>query len=266
MDFQYYTIFENMAIDEAILLQTIKTKKPPTIRFYGSQPKAITIGYFQDARKEVNIEACRKTGVDIARRITGGKAVLHDHEITYCLVAADQEKIFPSSIEGTYKVISRCLARGLGFLGIKANLAEDSRTGNDDELKSCCFAIPSKNELLVDGRKICGSAQVRKRGGFLQHGSLLLSFDPFKAADLLLHKRAQEYSDTLKKSIAAVNEESVSPYSIQEVCRQLQKGFTTELGIELVQETLTPAEEIMKNELMGKYTDSRWNMERGKKF
>ena len=255
-----------MAIDEAIFRETIKNKKPPTIRFYGSRPAAVSIGYFQDVRKEVNIEKCRRAGVDIVRRITGGKAVFHCDEITYCVVAGDQEKIFPPDISGTYKVISKCIARGLAYLGIKADLAEGGRAGAGEEFKSCCFSVPSKNELLVEGRKICGSAQVRRRGGFLQHGSLLLAFDPGKTASLLLPARTPEQLEKLREAVTAINEELVSPVDVQEICLQLKKGFTDELGIELVEETLTSAEETLKNKLMKKYNDVNWNIERKKTF
>jgi lipoyl(octanoyl) transferase len=266
LDFQYYDIFENMAIDEAILQETIKNKKHPTIRFYGSSPAAVSIGYFQDAKKELNIEKCRSQGIDIARRITGGRAVFHFNEITYCIAAGEQEKIFPANISGTYNVISRCIARGLRDLGIKADLAEDGRIQMKEEMNSCCFVVPSKNELLVNGRKICGSAQIRRRGGFLQHGLLPVTFNPEKTADSLLRSRTPEQVEKLKKSVTAINEELVSPVSAREICSKLKKGFMEELGIDLEEETLTSAEEQLKNELMNKYNDVNWNIERKKYF
>ena len=266
LDFQNRNIFENMAIDEAILRETIKNRKNPTIRFYSSRPAAVSIGYFQDARTEVNIEKCHRNEVDVVRRITGGKAVFHFNEITYCIVAGDQEKIFPSDISGTYKVISKCMARGLAYLGIRADLAEGGRVGAGEELKSCCFSVPSKNELLVEGRKICGNAQVRRRGGFLQHGSLLLAFDPGETASLLLPARTSEQVEKLREAVTALNEELVSPVDVQEICSQLKKGFADELGIEIVSETMAPAEETLKNELMKKYIDVNWNIEREKAF
>jgi len=266
LDFQYYNIFENMAVDEAIFYETIKNKKHPTIRFYGSHPAAVSIGYFQDARKELNIEKCRIEWIDVARRITGGRAVFHFNEITYCVAAGWQEKTFPDDISGTYNVISRCIARGLSDLGIKADLAEEGRTLSKEEMNSCCFAVPSKNELLVKGRKICGSAQVRRRGGFLQHGLLPLTFNPEKTAEFLLPARTPQQVERLRKSVTAVNEELVSPVSAREICTKLKKGFIEELGIDLKEETLTPAEEKLKNELMNKYNDVNWNIERKKYF
>jgi len=255
-----------MAIDEAIFNETIKNKSNPTIRFYGSHPSAISIGYFQDAKKELNIEKCRREGIDIARRITGGRAVFHFNEITYCIAAGEQEKIFPADISGTYNIISRCIARGLSDLGIKADLAEDGRAQTKEEMNSCCFAVPSKNELLVRGRKICGSAQVRRRGGFLQHGLLPLTFNPEKTVDSLFLIRTPEKVDKLRKSVTAVNEELASAVGVREICSRLKRGFIEELGADLKEETLTPAEKTLKNELMKKYTDVNWNIERKKYF
>jgi lipoate-protein ligase A len=145
-------------------------------------------------------------------------------------------------------------------------LAEGGRVGAGEELKSCCFSVPSKNELLVEGRKICGSAQVRRRGGFLQHVSLLLAFDPGETASLLLPARTPEQLEKLRETVTAVNEELISPVNVREICLQLKKGFTDELGVELLEEIMTPAEETLKNELMKKYMDANWNIERKKHF
>ncbi|OGP89981.1 MAG: hypothetical protein A2031_06590 [Deltaproteobacteria bacterium RBG_19FT_COMBO_43_11] len=264
LNFHIYNIFENMAIDEAVFQETIKNKKPPTVRFYGSHPAAVSIGYFQDMRKEVNIEQCSMIGVDVVRRITGGKAVFHFDEITYCVVAGAWEKLFPPNIAETYKIISQCIACGLSSLGIKAHLAQTGRIASSEEMKSYCFSVPSKSELLVKGRKICGSAQVRKKGGFLQHGSLLLDFEAEKTASLLLPECAPDYWKKLKKSVTAINEECVSPVDAQDICFALKNGFIKELGIELLEGSLTPAEENLKNELVKKYASAYWNM-KGKK-
>lgn len=264
LNYHICNVFENMAIDEAIFQETIENRKPPTIRFYGSHPAAVSIGYFQDIRKEVNIDQCSMVGVDVVRRITGGKAVFHLNEITYCVAAGAWEKSFPPSIAETYKIISQCIACGLSSLGIKAHLAQTGRLASGEELKSYCFSVPSKSELLVKGRKICGSAQVRRKGGFLQHGSLLLVFDAQKTASLLLPEHGPDYWKNLTKSVTAINEERVSPADAQDICFALKNGFIKELGIELSQGVLTPAEESLKNELLKKYVSACWNTE-GKK-
>ena len=265
LDFQRYNAFENMAIDEAIFRETIKNKKPPTIRFYGWRPPAVSIGYFQDIEKEINVEKCRATGVDIVRRLSGGKAVFHSAEVTYSVIACNKEELFPPDILGTYKIISNCIIRGLADLGIKAVMAETGRALPDADFKACCFSVPSKNELLVSGRKICGSAQMRTSGGFLQHGSLLMDFDPVNAALFLLPVRSDAQLEKLKDSVAAINEEVASPVGEKEICTSLKKGFTDILDREIIEETLTSTEEKLMNNLIKKYGDLRWTVDRKKK-
>jgi len=262
LNYQRYNAFENMAIDEAIFRETIKDKKKPTIRFYGWHPAAVSIGYFQDPQKELNIEKCGNMGVDIVRRLTGGKAVFHDDEITYSVIAGVGEKSFPADILGTYKVISDCLVQGLAYLGIKANLAKACRSMKNMELESCCFAIPSRNELLVAGRKICGSAQMKTKDGFLQHGSLLLTFNPVKALSVILPFSTPEHLAKLSKTVAAINEGISDPIETKEICDSLKRGFADALGVQIIEEPLTPSEIILKNELIKKYEDLNWNTER----
>lgn len=259
LDFQLYNAYENMAIDEAIFRETVNKKKSPTIRFYGWRPAAVSIGYFQDIKEEVNIEKCHADGIDIVRRLSGGKAVSHSEEVTYSVIASSEEVLFPPDILETYKIISNCIACGLAYLGIKAVLAENGRSLADSDFKSCCFSVPSKNELLVSGRKICGSAQFRTNNGFLQHGSLLMNFDPVKTASFLLPVRTTAQLQKLKTSVAAINEEIDWPANEKEICTSLKKGFTEVLGVKLVEEKLTSVEEKLAQELMNKYKDIKWN-------
>jgi lipoyl(octanoyl) transferase len=264
INFQRHNAFENMAIDEAIFRETIRNKKLPTIRFYGWQPAAVSIGYFQDVQKEVNIEKCHDGGVDIVRRLSGGKAVFHCSEVTYSVIACNDEQSFPADILGTYKIISKCIVRGLMYLGIEAVMAEAGRVLPDADFKSCCFSTPSQNELLVAARKICGSAQMRNKGGFLQHGSLLMDIDPTKMASFLLPMRTTVQIQKLKDSVTTINEEIVNPVNEEKICSILKRGFTEVLGAKIEENTLTDAEEKLVSNLIQKYTDSNWNMD-GKK-
>jgi len=252
-----------MAIDEAIFRETIKDKKKPTIRFYGWRPAAVSIGYFQDPQSELNLEQCGNMGVDIVRRLTGGKAVFHNDEITYSIVAGVGEKSFPANILGTYKVISDCLVQGLANLGIKASLAKVGRAIKDMELNPCCFSNPTQNELLVAGRKICGSAQMRTKGGFLQQGSLLLTFDAVKTLSLILPFSTPEHLAKLSKTVAAIKERVANPIETKEICNSLKKGFADVLGVQLAEEPLTPGEIKLKNDLMKKYENLNWNVKKG---
>jgi len=262
INYSRYNAYENMAIDEAIFRETIKNKEQPTIRFYGWQPAAVSIGYFQDPQSELNLAQCGNMGIDIVRRLTGGKAVFHNDEITYSVTAGVGEKSFPADILGTYKVISDCLIQGLAHLGIKARLAKDCRVVKDVDLKSCCFSVASRNEILVAGRKICGSAQMRTSGGFLQHGSLLLTFDPVKALSVILPSSTSEQLAKLRKTVVAINEVIANPIETSDICHTLKKGFAKVLGIEIAEESLTPSEITLKNELIKKYEDLNWKTKR----
>ncbi len=264
LTYQSNSAFENMAVDEAVFRETIENEKQPTLRFYGWRQPSVSIGYFQELAHEINFSRCRLSGVDIVRRMTGGKAVYHRDEITYSLTAANSEKQFPDDIIRTYEIISLCLARGLSLMGIRAHLAEAGAPGGKSDRTACCFSIPSGKELLVAGRKICGSAQIRTHGGFLQHGSLLMTFDPVETAALLLSAQTPEPAEKLSHSVAAVNELIPSPVDAETLCTVLQKGFSDELGIELSHGLLTPAEKTLSRQLIKKYQSDAWNWERKK--
>lgn len=266
LNYQSHSAFENMAIDEAILRETIRNKKPPTLRFFGWDPVAVSIGYFQELKKEINFNLCQLRGVDVVRRMTGGKAVYHCDEITYSLTAQNSDKSFPNDILGTYEIISRCLAHGLSLLGINAQLAKsDSGTMKKrSAMASCCFSVPSGKELLVDGKKICGSAQIRTHGNFLQHGSMLLSFNSVNTAAFTLPSDISETCQKLRNSVTAINELIPSPVSAEDTCSALQNGFISNLGIDLSEEPLTSAERELAVQLLKKYRSKAWNWERKK--
>jgi lipoate-protein ligase A len=252
---------ENMAVDEAVFRESIRKKALPTLRFYGWRIPALSIGYFQDYDKEVDHEACRKFGVDIVRRPTGGKAVLHEQELTYAVVASVESPLFSSDILGTYRVISACIAEGLAKIGILAEMKGDARHISDGALPSSCFSLPSRYELLVGGRKICGSAQTRSHGYFLQHGSLLLAFDPSRTCAVMLpHRDTEKDADDLLKAITSVGEQADRAGDEKDLCRVLQAGFERNLGIRFNEGPLTPEEEQLKEELMAKkYGSEAWN-------
>jgi lipoyl(octanoyl) transferase len=254
---------ENMAVDEALFRENIRKKSPPTLRFYGWQVPALSLGYFQDYGKEVDDEACRRFGVETIRRPTGGKAVLHEQELTYAVVAGADSSRFPPDILKTYRLISNCIAKGLAEVGIRAEMKTDGRRAPDGTLRSSCFSFPSRYELLVNGRKICGSAQMRSHGAFLQHGSLLLAFDPLRTCAVMLpHRDMERDADLLRRSVTSVGEQTGSPVDGEGLCRVLRGGFERILGIRLREGLLTPEEEGLADELMTKkYGGGSWNRE-----
>lgn len=162
---------ENMALDEQ-LFQEAETEQFSgiTVRFYSWTKPAISFGYRQTLER-VDQNKARTLAVELVRRVTGGGMVFHQpNELTYCLVA--ENTLFPASILQSCNLISRKLIDGLQTLGVSAVLA--GRSGTDRCAEELCFSRPTKYEVLVDGRKLIGSAQKRGRRSFMQHGSLAL--------------------------------------------------------------------------------------------
>ncbi|HYY40099.1 MAG TPA: lipoate--protein ligase family protein, partial [Nitrososphaera sp.] len=149
----------NMAIDEA-LIENID--EAPVLRIYGWRPAAISIGYFQSIKEEVDLEKCRQLGVDVVRRLTGGGAVLHEFEVTYSFIT----KQYPHSIMESYRWICDAIVISINRLGFNASF------------------VPL-NDIVVDGKKISGNAQTRRKGVLLQHGTLLLGVDVDKMFSVL---------------------------------------------------------------------------------
>ena len=245
--------FVNMAVDEAIFKSVAEGNSPPTLRFYTWDPPAVSVGYFQDPGKDVDIPACRGMGIDVVRRMTGGRAVLHDQELTYSLICRDDDPLFPGDIMGTYKVISSCLVRGLNSLGIDASLTPVVKK-SDAEGPSACFSSPSHYEITVSGKKLVGSAQRRGDGVFIQHGSVLTEFDRGKLERILCKSGNLDYVTSVSEHVSV---------DFDRLLFSLRKGFEDELGISFSEGALS-GHEISLSESYGerKYMLNDWNLER----
>jgi len=253
----------NMAIDEAILLCHSRGTVPPTIRFYRWWPPAISLGYFQRLEREVSTGLCRELGIQVVRRLTGGRAVLHDRELTYSVVVSESHPLMPATVAESYKVISSGLLAGLKRLGICAAIAPRSRPGNEKLSPAACFSALSSYELTVNGRKIAGSAQVRRQGVILQHGSLPWELDADKLF-IVLKFSGRQAADRMKQvflnkatCLRAVTGREI-PW--EEISAALREGFVSTLGIDLEPARLTPEEERLAGELAdAKYKSPEWN-------
>ncbi len=176
---------ENMAIDDAIFTLVRCGESVPTVRFYGWEPPTLSIGYHQKCESEVDFVELEKRGYGFVRRPTGGRAVLHKDEVTYSVIAPIGGEL-SGNVTDIYMRISEALRDGLRLMGVNAEL-ERGKLSSDEQRKAAnpCFASTSRYELACEGKKIVGSAQVRKEGAFLQHGSILLHHDQSEMADLL---------------------------------------------------------------------------------
>src|SRR5438874_3761519 len=164
----------NMAVDAVLLGEVERFPGARTVvRFYGWRRPAISLGRNQKVENAVDEDYRRANGIDIVQRPTGGRAVLHDDELTYAVISNDSF-YFGDTIYGNYRRVSEALCLGYNDLGIAANLAPDTRKPDvlDNGIDPPCFLSTSRYELMVEGRKIVGSAQRRVRRSFLQHGSM----------------------------------------------------------------------------------------------
>lgn len=161
----------NMAVDD-YLFRSLGKDERSYLRFYQWERPTVSLGYSQQPEKVVNLEFCFKNNVDIVRRMTGGKLVLHHREVTYSICSSDSDT-FTTSLKDSYRLISLALIRGLEKMGLEPCLAGSPPSayahGNLP-----CFSYPARDEIEVGGRKIIGSAQKRESSRFLQHGSIPL--------------------------------------------------------------------------------------------
>ena len=161
LDTGYHSAAINMAFDECLLNWQSEGKIPPTLRFYGWNKPSLSIGYFQRA-KTINFEGIRKHDCEFVRRLTGGSAVLHADELTYSLVISENDPDIPKSVTKAYYVLTQGVLEGYKNLGIDADFAIPERELDNDR-SAICFEKPSFYEMLVDGKKICGTARRQKR-------------------------------------------------------------------------------------------------------
>ncbi|HWR98200.1 MAG TPA: lipoate--protein ligase family protein [Candidatus Methanoperedens sp.] len=180
----------NLALDEAIFAGVRERRSPPTLRFYAWSSPTLSLGYAQDPERDLDLEACAAACVAVIRRATGGRAVLHDREVTYSVAVPGEEPPFGAGLDAAYRAVAAGLLAGLRLLGVKeASLAPGRRGGAHRPRHPGCFASVSRHEIVAGGHKLVGSAQRRSGGAFLQHGSILLEGHGAPLARLLRARR-----------------------------------------------------------------------------
>lgn len=256
--------FTNMAVDEAILEAYVAGEAPPTLRFYRWQPPCLSIGYFQRAGREVDAEACQRLGVDWVRRPTGGRAILHDREVTYSVVAGEEDPLVSGSIRESYRKISSALVAGLRRLGVPAEMAPAERRGPGLG-SAACFDAPSDYEVTVDGRKVIGSAQVRRAGALLQHGAILLEVDVERQAEVLQPPPGmtkKQLAAFLRPRLISLREALGREVRPEALVEALCEGFREQWGVVLEVGELTPWERARLPALRARYESAEWNLRR----
>jgi lipoate---protein ligase len=241
----------NMAIDEAILTSRVYGQAPNTLRFYRWQPSAVSVGKNQHPEDEVYLDAYKRLGVDVVRRISGGGTVYHDFEgeVTYSVVAKTSD-LGTSDITSVYFKIYEAITDAVRLLGVSADFSAG-------DAKNC-------PNLTVGGKKISGSSQTITRGIVLQHGTVLRSVDLSKMFQLLKLKKASctQAADIAKRKITSIQNELGHKVASETVANALEQGFRAIFKIQLEPSELTKAEKELANRLYKeKYTTEKWNFE-----
>ncbi len=248
---QTHDAFMNMAIDEAILISRTEHFVPNTLRLYQWQPSAVSIGKNQNPREVVYTEALQKLGVDLVRRNSGGGTVYHDQtgEITYSVTAKTRDLSRTADITGAYAVIYAAIADALRLLGISADF-------NLGDTKNC-------PNLIVNDRKISGSAQTLKRNVVQQHGTLLLSVDLLRMFQLLrvpFTDNCTQAAQIAQRKITSIHNELGHSVTAETAANALTQGFMAKLKIHLVNSKLTLYEQALAKKLYArKYSTASWN-------
>jgi lipoate-protein ligase A len=212
----------NMAMDEAVFNGLEDDVSTPVVRVYRWKPPTISIGYFQSAA-DIDFHKCRRDGIAVVRRMTGGRAVLHDEELTYSILFSDKD-FQPFRKKEIFVFIARCLVDSLKFLGIDSQVVEKTR----GDLRSAnCFASPAQFEIeSLERGKLIGSAQVIKDGVVLQHGAIPLTGS---------YRSISQYltcDSSFEKSISSLNQAAPGSVSASSLLDALRRGFGKNLDLE----------------------------------
>lgn len=248
----------NMAMDEAILTAVVEGASPPTLRLYAWSPPCLSLGRNQPLA-DVDLAACRTAGVEVVRRPTGGRAILHTDELTYSVALLQGDPRATGEVVDSYRRLSEGLLAGLHLLGADAVQAGSQKPAAD--LSAICFQTPSEYEIVVGGRKLVGSAQWRARGGVLQHGSLPLGGDLGRiVACLLLPEAGREAQRHRLRARAATLEEVLGhPVSFAQAAEALARGFAQALNLTLIPGELTAHERgLVAGLRRSRYTAPAW--------
>ena len=192
---------ENMAMDEAILFGIINKNAAPAIRVYDWDPPTVSFGFHQKIKEHILPSKVKEYGFGLVRRPTGGRAVLHYDEVTYAVISRT-DGILKGSVLESYQKIGKVLLATLHEIGIDATMQNSMPSEKEQRTwVNPCFTSASKYEINFNGKKIIGSAQIRKGNALLQHGSILLNHNQELMAELMPTNNDKE-KKTIKKLLS----------------------------------------------------------------
>ncbi len=247
--------YHNMALDEAIATYVRKGISLPTLRLYEWDRPSLSLGRFQGA-SGINVEYCNDNKIPIVRRPTGGRAILHDKELTYSFSARTDEQPFSKGLNDSYKTISAALALAFKKTGIHAEPKKHREKGRVLVRSPLCFLSSSFGEILINNKKAIGSSQKRWKDGLLQQGSIPYIYNE----EILLNIFGTEKTSSLK--LCSIGIKEVLPeFTESEFKRMISVSFEETFGIRLVLSHPSQEESLLARDLEDqKYTLHLWNL------
>ena len=250
----------NMAVDEAILEHVEQGEALTTLRLYAWDPPCLSLGRAQPFT-DVNIARLESYGWDVVRRMTGGRAILHTDELTYSVAGQSDEPNLAGTLLESYNCLARALLAAVQDLGLLVEIEEDK--ADDGGIPNpVCFEVPSTYEITVDGKKLIGSAQARRKKGVLQHGSLPLTGDLTRICQALVFPDESAREAAMRRLLArATTAESALGREVAwEIAAQaFVRAFEAQLGLKLEAGELSKSELARAEELVReKYAHPSW--------
>lgn len=264
-DSSFHDGARNMALDCAILEAVARGEQPPTLRLYGWKPHCLSLGYGQRAR-EVDMAALCRRGWGLVRRPTGGKAILHGDELTYSLSLPIDHAMAADDVVDSYRRISVGLLEALAILGVAATAERQTANARRAPAGPVCFEMPSHYEISAAGRKLIGSAQLRRKGGLLQHGTLPLIGDLARICEVLQFEsdeQRERQMDSVRGRALTLEQITGESPTWTTTAAALEQGFARAIDCEPMPDELSPAEELRADELLRERFGNRaWTYKR----
>jgi len=250
----------NMALDEAILEHIGQGVSSPTLRLYAWDPACLSLGHVQPFA-DVDTIRLREHGWEVVRRATGGRAILHTDEITYSVIAPNDEPRVAGTVLESYNRLAQALLLAVKDLELPVEMKE-GKADNNSMANPVCFEVPSAYEITLNGKKLIGSAQARKKEGVLQHGSLPLTGDLSRICRVLVYaneEARQDASQRLLDRATTVESALGRQVSWETAAQAFIHAFEAQLGLCLVKGNLSESESNRTEELVKeKYDHPSW--------
>jgi len=239
-----------MARDVAMMEAVSEGLAPPTLRLYGWNPPCLSLGRHQGV-EAADLDFCHREGIDVVRRPTGGRALLHHLELTYAVIAPLGRGPLPRALQDAYRLICGALVRAMRAIGVDATLTDGEVNVLLPSPRSAvpCFKAPAGGEVVIGGRKLIGSAMRSHAGTILQHGSILLEWD----GRLQAGSMGLEDDSGLRPHITTLVDELDRPVSRADLTDAVVDACSDVLGVSFEPDGLTAGEEGHEQELAASF-------------